>query len=466
MSVPSKRELMKNIRDAGNKPDAAGFSKALNELRSRGPLSEKRINKIGGWIESEFPSSIKYLARELLKGELEDEDEKEKEEKIPSWDARNICSGDTQNDLSGDPMPRDLSGVVSFLLPKGVKSECLTESNLRTFLRPKAELDQIYLFDLGKPVNERAIISAPVHRLPSSGIWILGSAPYLRMLKAYQLESFGKHPIGAKRHTISGIYNQVNELFLAKPLHYDDFKALIMNGVILPPAPTACACIFKPRIEDWSETFRENYPVKDCEWLVPTWNGLPVALGKDCGQLLHWNYASITPPAATAIPSNPWRQREATDIVNNAKNTIDAYWDVINKKMSLYTRHGGRNQRIFTTGIPAAAMLKVTDRNNQSGLPITFSNTDVNTELKRTDAKRRLMEFLEEVDNPMIWLFIRWPGVLSHEIFHVTSESKWFSSSAARYKNEDPDYDIAILAPFAKMPISEEEQLDVESDEE
>ena len=69
-------------------------------------------------IESEFPSSIKYLARELLKGELEDEDEKEKEEKIPSWDARNICSGDTQNDLSGDPMPRDLSGVVSFLLPK------------------------------------------------------------------------------------------------------------------------------------------------------------------------------------------------------------------------------------------------------------------------------------------------------------------------------------------------------------
>lgn len=309
MSDPSDAELMERIRVAGRKPDAAEFSRALNDLRFKyGYLSDSDVEIIQGWIGSEFPSSIRYLARELLKGEeLEDEDEKEREEKIPSWDARNICSSSTQNDLIGGPMPRDLREVVSFLLPSGGKSECLTESDLRSLLRPKDDLDEIYLFDPSKPAADRVIISAPVHRLPSSGVWILGSAPYLRMLKTYQLESFGKHSISAKTHTVSGIYNQVSELFLAKPLHYDDFKALIVNNTALPPAPAGCACIFKPRMEDWSETFRVNYPIKDCEWLIPTWNGFPVALGKDCNQLLHWDYAKITPPTATRISVRPER---------------------------------------------------------------------------------------------------------------------------------------------------------------
>jgi hypothetical protein len=438
MSVPSKRELMKKIRDAGNRPDAAGFSKALNELRSRGPLSEKRINKIEGWIESEFPSSIKYLARELLKGESEDEEEKEREEKIPSWDARNICSSSTQNDLYGDSMPHDLHKVVSFLLPKGKQSECLTESDLRALLRPKDDWDQIYLFDPNKPATERAIVFAPVHRLPSSGIWIIGSAPYLRMLKAYQLESFGKHPIGAKVHTRSGIYGEVNELFLAKPLHYDDFKALIVNNTPLPSASTTCMCIFKPRMEDWSETFRSNYPIKDCEWLVPTWNGLPVALGKDCGQLLHWNYASITPPAATEISVSPEPEaeerentgatRDAIEAANNANSIINAYWDIVNKKMTLIGENGEQISRITT--FPIKAVLRVKDMSIVSASPIMFHLKDLDTESKRTAAKDRLATFVEYADGIDLWLGIKWPTVLPQSSRGIKSKSNLFNPDA------------------------------------
>lgn len=59
MSAPSESELMKGVLDAGKKPDAAGFSKALNELRSRGYLTDKNIETIQGWIGSIFPSSIR-----------------------------------------------------------------------------------------------------------------------------------------------------------------------------------------------------------------------------------------------------------------------------------------------------------------------------------------------------------------------------------------------------------------------
>jgi hypothetical protein len=454
MSDPSKRELMKKIRDAGNRPDAAGFSKALNELRSRGFLSEKRINKIKGWIESEFPSSIKYLARELLKGEeSEDEDEKEREEKIPSWDARNICSSSTQNDLIGDPMPHDLREVISFLLPRGGKSECLTESDLRTLLRPKADWDQIYLFDPNKPAAERAIISTPVYRLPSSGIWILGTTPYLRMLKAYQLESFGKHPIGAKVHTRSGIYGEVTELFLAKPLHYDDFKALIVNNTPLPPAPAACICLFKPRLDDWSETFRASYSIEKCKWLIPTWNGFPVVLGNDYSKTLRWNYKVIEPPAATKITVNPEPEEEKNPLqpyIDEARNIIDAYWDVINKKISLIENG---NIVAETTEFPITATLKITDAGDDPSI-LLDSNTDINTESGRANAKERLTAFLTEDRVPEITLFIKWPTILP-KFSHMKSESKWFNSSSVININSRRDYKISD--PFLSELAEENE---------
>ena len=60
MSASSENELMGRVRSAGKRPDAAGFSKALNELRSRGYLTDKNIETIQGWIGSIFPSSIRY----------------------------------------------------------------------------------------------------------------------------------------------------------------------------------------------------------------------------------------------------------------------------------------------------------------------------------------------------------------------------------------------------------------------
>jgi hypothetical protein len=478
MSAPSESELMKGVLDAGKKPDAAGFSKALNELRSKGYLTDKNIETIQGWIGLEFPSSIRYLARELLKGEeSEDGDEKEREEKIPSWDARNICSSATQNDLTGDPMPHDLREVVSFLLPRGGKSECLTESDLRTLLRPKADWDQIYLFDPSKPEKERAIISTPVYRLPSSGIWILGTAPYLRMLKAYQLESFGKHPIGAKVHTRSGIYGEITELFLAKPLHYDDFKALIVNNTPLPPSPSACVCLFKPRIDDWSETFRANYPIEKCKWLIPTWNGFPVVLGNDYSKTLRWNYKAIEPPAATEISREPeyegrpeYEEEEEKEIsaVDEAKNIIDAYWDVVNKKMSLIGENG--ETAAETSKFPITAILRIADQNDPSILrradpndppahSISFDSMSMREESGRTDARNQLTNFLYDYD-PQIVLFIKWPTTLPRfRVVHIESESKWMIRFGGLSRMIDPsrDYQIALESPFFTELGHEEE---------
>jgi hypothetical protein len=597
MSAPSESELMKGVLDAGKKPDAAGFSKALNELRSKGYLTDKNIETIQEWIGSKFPSSIRYLARELLKGEeSEDGDEKEREEKIPSWDARNICSSATQNDLTGDPMPHDLREVVSFLLPRGGKSECLTESDLRTLLRPKADWDQIYLFDPSKPEKERAIISTPVYRLPSSGIWILGTAPYLRMLKAYQLESFGKHPIGAKVHTRSGIYGEITELFLAKPLHYDDFKALIVNNTPLPPSPAACVCLFKPRVDDWSETFRANYPIEKCKWLIPTWNGFPVVLGNDYSKVLCWDYKAIEPPAATEIsrepeyegrpeyeeseygeeltgtdfvkwmknvihtgsitdnesghrinvlgdisgqiqmqislvwsggekgiiaplllgtqyeemigtndsaasllsaeviigsPSmqfatpgssfvtNPWQSGHIDDkkltmkwsapdaveseelggnidVTIKTKNIINAYQDIINKKLSLIGQTGEFMADTSQFPIKSILILKIVNPNRQMEL----TPDSVDTPGNRASTENKVFEFLlelQDMDNLKTELRIKWParppqvrsadGTLI-KADHVKSDSEWFSPSAISNITWRQRYQIVITSPF------------------
>lgn len=423
----SEKEIMEQIFRAGKKPDAAEFSKALNKLRSTGLLTNENIKTIEGWISSEFPSSIRYLARELLKGEETEEDEKEREEKIPSWDARNICSSGTQEDLSGDIMPRDLDEVVSFLLPKGGKSECLTESDLRSLLRPKAEPDRIYLFD---PKIKNIIKSAPIHRLPSSGIWIIGSVPYLRMLKAYRLESFGRHIISAEQHMISGVWRQEHELFLVKPLHYEDFKSFIMNNTPLPSALTACMCLFKPKLEDWSKTFSSNYPVQDCEWLIPTWNGFPVTLGKDCGQLLYWNYETITPSVASSIEIEPEEiprtevsPEEAYEYRVMARFAILGFWNVINSKMTLLDNNG--NVKITLNRFPINAILKVKVEDEER----IYSATNANN-TNRSASIMLLTEFLTEhgVIDPDIILEVSSRDRLSNpsSIADIKSESPWF----------------------------------------
>ena len=487
---------MGRVRSAGKRPDAAGFSKALNELRSRGYLTDKNIETIQGWIGSIFPSSIRYLARELLKGEESEEKKnlsgtrniwsgfsssirylaggllrrtaEEREEKIPSWDARNICSSSTQNDLTGDPMPRDLSEVVSFLLPRGGKSECLTESDLRTLLRPKADWDQIYLFDPSRPMNN-AIVFSPIYRLPSSGIWILGTAPYLRMLKAYQLESFGKHPIGVKVHSRSSIYGEIVELFLAKPLHYDDFKALIVNNTPLPPAPAAYTCLFKPDMNDWSETFRANYPIKDCECLIPTWNGFPVTLGSDYSKVLCWDYTIITLPAATAISIDPEMEEKNEENEENEENKedeqeddeendtesaneratsiIDSYLHVIYRKMFLISRAGTVDT---LDQFPIDAYLIV---ESDEDAVETFYPHDVNTTATRADSIEALAQMLRQtgVSNPDLELRIKWLNpVLDSKIDNVTSESSLFRqpSSTTLHIDWNNPYQIWISDPF------------------
>jgi|GEM_PF-6299579 hypothetical protein len=368
---------MENVLEAGKKPDAAQLSKALNELRSEDLLTTKNIEIIEGWIKTEFPSSIRYLARELLKGEEETEDEKEREEKIPSWDARNICSGDTQNNLIGDVMPRDLKDVVSFLLPKGGKSECIMESDLGMIIRPKGN-DQVYLYD---PKTKDIIRSALVYRLPSSGIWILGSPPYLRMLKSYQLESFGTHTIRAELHKAGSVWMQDHELFLAKPLHSEDFKALIVDNVKLPSSPVACSCLFKPRAEDWSAVFLSNYPTGECEWLIPTWNGFPVILGKECGKLLSWDYGKIT----KNLPVD-----SDLDLLLIASNCVNGFWNVMNARLLLYD--DDNSLRFTIDKLPIFARLVI----NVSGVSgvINFDPFEVNTDEKRIRVIDEIKDYL------------------------------------------------------------------------
>lgn len=415
----SESKLMENVLEAGKKPDAAQLSKALNELRSADLLTTKNIEIIEGWIKTEFPSSIRYLARELLKGEEETEDEKEREEKIPSWDARNICSGDTQNNLVGDVMPRDLKDVVSFLLPKGGKSECIMESDLGMIIRPKGN-DQVYLYD---PKTKDIIKSALVYRLPSSGIWILGSPPYLRMLKSYQLESFGTHTIRAELHKAGSVWMQEHELFLAKPLHSEDFKALIVDNVKLPLSPAACSCLFKPRAEDWSAVFLSNYPTGECEWLIPTWNGFPVILGKECGKLLSWDYGKIT----KNLPMD-----SDLDLSLIASNCINGFWNVIDAKLLLYDED---NLLRFTIDrSPILATLNITI----AGVPDTlqFYPTEVDTNEKRIEVIAKLENYLltNNVNAPddftlgmeIYYLDPKPPASLSAEsIMRIKSDSGW-----------------------------------------
>lgn len=417
----SESKFMENVLKAGKIPDAAQLSKALNELRSADLLTTKNIEIIEGWIKTEFPSSIQYLARELLKGEEETEDEKEREEKIPSWDARNICSGDTQNNLIGDVMPRDLKDVVSFLLPKGGKSECIMESDLGMIIRPKGN-DQVYLYD---PKTKDIIRSALVYRLPSSGVWILGSPPYLRMLKSYQLESFGTHTIRAEIHRAGSVWMQEHELFLAKPLHSEDFKALIVDNVKLPASPVACSCLFKPRAEDWSAVFLSNYPTGECEWLIPTWNGFPVILGKECGKLLSWDYGKIT--KNLPIDSD-------LDLSLIASNCINGFWNAINTKLLLYDEDNSLRFTIDNFPIPSRLNINVA---GASGV-ISIDPFDISAFEERTREIAGLKNYLstnnvstlDDVSFDMeIYPDPKPPSSLSTDsITRIKSDSRWISN--------------------------------------
>jgi len=400
MSDVSETDIMSMVRAAGKKPDASALSSAIRELRFRGFLTDINRAIIEKWIKLEFPKSIKYLATEMLKGE--DEEEKEKEEKIPSWDARNICSGSTQNDLSGGPMPRDLNEVTSFLLPKGGKSECITEADLRMLLRPKSQLDEIYLYN---STRDRAETTMPVHRLPSSGIWILGYTPYLRMFRAYQLEFFRTHLISAKQHTVSGIWKQTHDIYVAKPLHYEDFKALIIHGKSLPPTPSACMCMFGPKLEDWSTLFRANYNVEKCGYIIPTWNGFPVVLGTECGRLIPWNYDKITLPAAERISIEPEteekeeekEEKKDENYAELASKIVDGYWDIINKKLILF---GTGKHKVFDQ-FPIDGLLRLSIGDQT----IYFIREDVDTVSGRDEVRQLITTELKNhgIINKIEW---------------------------------------------------------------
>jgi hypothetical protein len=426
----SESKLMENVLKAGKRPDAAQLSKALKELRSADFLTTKNIETIEGWIKTEFPSSIRYLARELLKGEEETEDEKEREEKIPSWDARNICSGDTQNNLTGDEMPRDLKDVVSFLLPKGGKSECIMESDLGKIVGPKGD-DQVYLYD---PKANQVIMSVLIYRLPSSGIWILGSAPYLRMLKAYQLELFGKHIISSETHQVSSVWRQEHELFLVKPLHYEDFKSLIVNNTKLPASPAACSCLFKPRLEDWSETFKTNYPTEECEWLIPTWNGFPVILGQECGKLLNWDYEKIESESHTTDEKteNDTSRAEAQTIING-------FWKMINNKLSFY---GDTENLLFVIeSFPMDANMTI---NIPPNTPINISASGVGNVIGRDAAADFLAAYLTDDFTVSIDIKIPNPSISGESIESMKSNPAVDYDEIRVFKDSENQWHVSI----------------------
>lgn len=284
--MSSETSILSDLHEAIKGNNLRELSKGIEMLRSKQLLTDANEEKLNSWIEEYFPLSLVAVAKSLFEPE---EDEKEQEEKLPAIHPKNVCSADTQQDLLGDPLPT-MEQVITFLLPKSKKSECITETDMSKIVGSRA--DEVYLYDISK--NE-ILTSVLVYRLPTSGIWIVGHPMYLRIFRTYQLESFGKHTISAARHVAGSIWRQEHELFLAKPLHWNGFTSFIRDNVSLPTL-SACACMFKPEEDDWSEAARYSFSVDKCEWMIPTWNGIPIFLGKICGEVLSWNYKELIVP--------------------------------------------------------------------------------------------------------------------------------------------------------------------------
>lgn len=278
MSVPDE------IAEVIKKRNLQEFSKGVEELKSKNLLTDDTKDKINQLIDENFPISLIPVAKSLLGEDEEDQDEKEREEKHSLMAPKNICSEDTQDDLIGSKMSASMEHVITFLLPKNKKSECITEQDLAAIVGKRG--DEIFIFDSSK---NQVASSSLVYRLPTSGIWVVGHPMYFRIFKAYQLESFGKHIISVETHKIGSVWRQEHELYLAKPLHWVDFIAFIQDNVSIPNLPSACACSFKPEEDDWSVTAKISFPVKECHWMIPTWNGIPIFLSGTCGKLLNWS---------------------------------------------------------------------------------------------------------------------------------------------------------------------------------
>jgi hypothetical protein len=285
-----EESILSGIHESIKKRDLQALSKGIEKLRSKSLLTDANKAKIEGWIEENFPISMASIGKSLLESEDDEKDEKEREEKIPPLHPKNICSSDTQKDLTGDKMSPMMEQVITFLLPKSKKSECITEYDISKIVEEKE--DEVYLYDSSK---NKLLVSVPVYRLPTSGTWVVGSRMYFRIFRAYQLESFGKHTISVEIHKIGSVWRQEHELFLAKPLHWNDFVAFIRDNTSFPITPSACACMFNPEEVDWSETAKNSLPVNECHWMIPTWNGIPVFLGKTC-DLLNWAFQRLIIP--------------------------------------------------------------------------------------------------------------------------------------------------------------------------
>lgn len=280
--MSSEESILTDIHGSIRMRNLQALSMKIEELRSKSLLTDANKAKIEGWIEENFPISMVPIGKSLLESD-DEEDEKELEEKIPPLHPKNICSSDTQTNLTGNKMSPEMEQVVTFLLPKSKKSECVTERDLLKIVGKRE--DEIYLFE---PSKKELLTSVIVYRLPTSGIWIVGYPMYFRIFRAYQLESFGKHTISVETHRVGSVWRQEHELFLAKPLHWNDFVAFIRDNTSFPIVPSACACMFKTEESDWSATAKNSLPVNECRWMIPTWNGIPIFLGDNCGLLSGW----------------------------------------------------------------------------------------------------------------------------------------------------------------------------------
>lgn len=286
MVMSLESSILDHLLESSKKRDFRELSQGIEQLRSRDLLTDENKAKISSWIDEYFPTSLRTVAKSLL--EL-DEDEKEQEEKIPAMHPRNICSSDTQQDLIGNAISPLLDRVITFLLPKSKKSECISESDMMNVVSSRKE--DLYLYSAEKKSLIKSVI---VYRLPTSGVWIVGNPMYFLLFRSYQLESFGKHIISSEKHHVGSIWRQEHELFLAKPLHWSDLVAFIQNNTSIPSL-SSCACMFKPKEEDWSVQAKENLSINECHWMIPTWNGIPIFLGETCGEVLTWTFESLTP---------------------------------------------------------------------------------------------------------------------------------------------------------------------------
>lgn len=296
----SAKSDLDEIKDTENLSE---LSKAIESLRKKGLLNPDNIVKIQDIIDTKYPASLRAVAKSLL-----EEDEKdEKEEKINLMHPQNICSNN--KDLFGEPISKTFDETLIFLLPKTRKSECLTESDLNNAISKRT--NEIYLYDQNK---KHVIKSAPVYRLPSSGIWIIGNPIYLRLFRAYKLESFGKHIISAETHLISSIWRQEHELYRVEPVHWKDFTSYIQDDAKIPDTGKVCACMFRPREEDWSAAALSSFPTGECQWMVPTWNGAPVLFGEECGNLLSWDWTKMKIPSQIKPESEPVLKKPFAEI--------------------------------------------------------------------------------------------------------------------------------------------------------